>query len=80
MWVVVVVVVMVESAYRAAVAQHQFDLVHAYAHLEGSSVEGGISAGYYKTLREHDRRRLRRMLPEVVTFPISGDDDIYITG
>lgn len=80
-WVTVMVVV--ESAFRAAVAQHQFELVHGYAHMEGSTArrgEEGVSGEYYRTLREHDQRRLRRMLPEVVAFPITGDDDIYTTG
>ncbi|KAG0623566.1 hypothetical protein M758_3G183700 [Ceratodon purpureus] len=82
MWgmVVVVVVVMVGSMFGAAVGQHQFDLVHAYAHMEEGRREGGSSGEYRQVLQEHDRRRLRRMMLEVVAFPITGDDDIFTTG
>lgn len=79
MWVAM----MVASVWRCS-AQHRFHLVHAYSHLDGSTAMAthgrGMSSEYYRTLREHDQRRLRRILPEVVAFPISGDDDTFTTG
>jgi hypothetical protein len=66
--VTIVILLLLLLPFRnVALALHQFDLVR----------EGGIS---YKMMRTHDQRRLRRMLPEVVTFPVTGDDDIFTTG
>jgi hypothetical protein len=76
MWKVLVMV-MVENEFQFALAQHQFDMVHAYARLRVQQGDNGISVEYYQTLWEHDQRQ---MLQEVVTFPITGDDDIYTTG
>lgn len=57
----------------------QFSLVHGYAHLEGSPAsrrDQHMSREYFETLKAHDRRRLAA----VVDFPLTGDDDPFVTG
>lgn len=53
----------------------QFDLVHNYAHHEGSPANSwgrGASPEYSALLKAHDRRRLAGV---VADFPLSGDAD-----
>lgn len=68
--VLMAMVLVLVLGVSGVVAQHQFELVHGYGGRETMRVE---------TMKVHDHRRLRRMLPEVVTFPLTGDDDVFIT-
>lgn len=68
------VVVVVMAMGGVMVDAQQFDVVHNYAHHEGSPANSGgqgASQEYAALLKEHDRRRLA----SVADFPLRGDDD-----
>ncbi|KAG0571210.1 hypothetical protein M758_6G210100 [Ceratodon purpureus] len=69
-----VVVVLLMAMGSMMVGAQQFDVVHNYAHHEGSPANSGgqgASQEYSALLKEHDRRRLA----SVADFPLRGDDD-----
>lgn len=71
MVLVVTVMAMIQAWTTKA---QQFNVVHKYAHLEGSPANSGgqgASPEYAALLQAHDRRRLAA----VADFPLRGDDD-----